>query len=113
MRIPDIITPELQQRTNGLGRILALVGGAIVIIAPFLPWAYGRSALDNMTVVGYPSVLQFLALVLGVLVVGLLVASQLWGRKKRRWRVGWVRGAKSAATGALQREPCRDLPDPK
>jgi len=101
MRIPDIITPELQQRTNGLGRILALVGGVILIIAPFLPWSYGRSALDNMTVLGYPSPLQFLSLVLGVLVVGMLVASQLWGRKKRRWRVGWVRGAKSASTGAL------------
>ena len=101
MRIPDIVTPELQQRTNGLGRIMALVGGVIVILAPFLPWSYGRSALDNMTVLGYPSPLQFLSLVLGVLVVGLLVASQLWARKKRRWRVGWVRGAKSAATGAL------------
>jgi branched-chain amino acid transport system permease protein len=101
MRIPDIVTPELQQRTNGLGRIVALVGGVIVILAPFLPWSYGRSALDNMTVLGYPSPLQVLSLVLGVLVVGLLVGSQLWARKKRRWRVGWVRGAKSAATGAL------------
>ena len=34
MRIPDLVTPELQERTNGIGRILALAGGAIVIVAP-------------------------------------------------------------------------------
>ncbi len=101
MRIPDLVTPELQQRTNGIGRILALAGGAIIIIAPFLPWAYGRSALDNMTVLGYPSPMQFLSMLLGVIVVGLLVGSHFYLKKKRKRRIGWVRGAKSAATGAL------------
>jgi branched-chain amino acid transport system permease protein len=101
MRIPDLVTPELQERTNGIGRILALAGGAVVIVAPLLPWAYGRSALDNMTVLGYPSPLQFLSMLLGVLVVGLLVGSHFYLKKKRKRRIGWVRGAKSAATGAL------------
>jgi branched-chain amino acid transport system permease protein len=101
MRIPELVTPELQERTNGIGRILALVGGAIIILAPFLPWSYGRSALDNMTVLGYPSPMQFLFMVLGILVVALLLASPLYLKKKRKRRVGWVRGAKSAATGAL------------
>ena len=101
MRIPDLVTPELQERTNGVGRILALAGGAIVILAPFLPWAYGQSALDNMTVLGYPSPMQFLSMVLGILVVGLLVGSHFQPKKKRKRRIGWVRGAKSAATGAL------------
>ena len=101
MRIPNPLTPELQERTNGIGRILALVGGAIVIVAPFLPWAYGRDALDNMTVLGYPSPMQILSMVLGILVVGLLLGSQFYPKKKRKRRIGWVRGAKSAATGAL------------
>jgi branched-chain amino acid transport system permease protein len=101
MRIPDLVTPELQQRTNGIGRILALVGGAIIILAPFLPWSYGREALDNMTVLGYPSPMQFLSMLLGIIVVGLLVVSPIYLKKKRKRRVGWVRGAKSAATGAL------------
>lgn len=101
MRIPNPLTPELQQRTHGTGRILALVGGAIVILAPFLPWAYGRSALDNMTVLAYPSPMQILFGVLGVLVVGLLVGGPIFTRTKRKRRVGWVRGAKAAASGAL------------
>ena len=101
MKIPNPLTPELQQRTTGTGRILALVGGVIMIAAPFLPWAYGRSALDNMTVLGYPSPMQFLFLVLGLLVVGFLVGSHLYLKRRRKRRVGWVRGAKSAATGGL------------
>jgi branched-chain amino acid transport system permease protein len=101
MRIPDLVTPELQERTNGIGRILALAGGAVASVAPWLPWGYGRSALDNMTVLGYPSPLQFLSMLLGVLVVGLLVGSHFYLKKKRKRRIGWVRGAKSAATGAL------------
>ena len=101
MKIPNPLTAELQQRTQHSGYLLGLVGGAIIIAAPFLPWAYGRSALDNMTVLGYPSPMQFLSLVLGVLVVGLLLGRTFYAKKKRRRRVGWVRGAKSAATGAL------------
>jgi branched-chain amino acid transport system permease protein len=101
MRIPNPLTAELQQRTHRIGAVLGLVGGAIVILAPFLPWAYGRRALDNMTVLGYPSPMQFLSLVLGILIVGLLLGAHFYPRLKRKRRVGWVRGAKSAASGAL------------
>ena len=101
MKITNPLTAELQQKTQHTGYLLALVGGAIVIVAPFLPWAYGRSALDNMTVLGYPSPMQILSLVLGVLIVGLLLGRTFYAKKKRRRRVGWARGAKSAATGAL------------
>ena len=101
MNIPQIITPEVQDRYGNLGRLLALIGGAIAILAPFLPWSYGREALDNMTVLGYPSPMQFMSMVLGILVVGLLVGGRVYTKKKDRRRVGWVRGAKSAATGAL------------
>ena len=54
-----------------------------------------------MTVLGYPSPMQFLSMVLGILIVGLLLGSHFYLKKKRKRRVGWVRGAKSAATGAL------------
>lgn len=102
MNFPDLITPKLQVRTNGPGRILALVGGAISIAAPFLPWSFGRSALDNMTVLGYPSPMQFLFMALGILVIGLVVGGHFATfYPRRRRRVGWIRGAKSAATGAL------------
>ena len=101
MKIPNPLTADLQRRTHRIGGILGLVGGVIVILAPFLPWAYGRSALDNMTVLGYPSPMQFLSMVLGLGIVGLLLASHFYPRLKRKRRVGWVRGAKSAATGAL------------
>lgn len=101
MRIPVLVTPQLQQRTDGVGRLLGLLGGVVVIVTPFLPWAYSRRALDNMTVLGYPSPLQFLFLALGVTTVALLVGSIVDRRRQPRRRVGWVRGAKAAAAGAL------------
>ena len=48
MRIPNPLTPELQQRTNGIGRILALVGGAIMI-ARALPALGVRSRKRSTT----------------------------------------------------------------
>ena len=65
-KLPTLITPELQQRYGGVGRVVALVGCAITVAAPFLPWAWSGDALDNMTLAGYPSPLQVIALVLGV-----------------------------------------------
>ncbi|MCW2803844.1 MAG: livM [Propionibacteriaceae bacterium] len=102
INIRRLVTPELQQRYNRQGRILGLVGGVLLIIAPFLPWAYSSDALDNMTVLGYPSPLQFFGLALGVIISAFLVLQQaLTQRQKKRVRVGWVPGAKAAATGAL------------
>ena len=100
-RLPRLITPELQQRTSGLGFLLGLAGGVITIAAPFLPWAWDSDALDNMTVAGYPSPLQFIALAFGVLIVGLLLASRLVKPKRLPWRIGWIRGAKAAGVGIV------------
>jgi branched-chain amino acid transport system permease protein len=91
--------PEPQTGARSPFRIIALVGALLLIVTPFLPWAYGASALDDMTVAGYPSTLQFMALGLGVLIAALLVGSIVW--KSRRRRVGWVRGAKALALGAV------------
>ncbi|HET9649571.1 MAG TPA: branched-chain amino acid ABC transporter permease [Microlunatus sp.] len=99
--LPKLITPEVQQRYGGIGRIIALVGAGISILAPFLPWAWGRDALDNMTLLGYPSPLQLIGLIQGVLIAGLLIAGRLIKPERLPWRIGWVRGAKAGATGLL------------
>jgi branched-chain amino acid transport system permease protein len=93
------LTPQTQQRLHPTGRLIALLGGLLLVVSPFLAWAYGSAALDNMTVFGYPSPTQFFALALGVVLIALIVAS--WAMKPGRLRVGWVRGAKAAGTGAL------------
>ncbi len=92
---------DLQPRTDGLGRIIGLAGGAIIVVSAFLPWAYSSDALDNMVLLGNPSPLQIFGAILGLLVVGCLLASRLVKPRRGRKRFGWVRGAKSAGTGAL------------
>ena len=91
MTLVKVITPARQQRFHGPARIIALVGGALLVIAPFLPWAYSSAALDDMTVVGYPSPLQILGLVLGLLVVILVGGSMLAGPRGWRRKPAWVR----------------------
>ena len=66
----------------------------------FLPWAYAFQALDGMSLFGYPSPLQILGMVLGLLVAGLIICSRRI-KPRGKIRVGWVRGAKAAGTGAL------------
>jgi branched-chain amino acid transport system permease protein len=95
------VTPELQVRAHKPARIVALVGGVLLIVSPFMAWAYSRRALDDMSVYGYPSLLQSFALALGVVLVVLLVGSMLAAPKKWRRKPSWVRGAKGAGTGAL------------
>ncbi|HOA89978.1 branched-chain amino acid ABC transporter permease [Propioniciclava tarda] len=112
MRIPTVFTPALQQRYYGLGRILSILGGVALLASAFLPWAYGRDAIDDMTYVGSPSTIQWLAASLGVLMAlcaGMtflepwLISRQgvlrLLGRISKRF--GWIRGAKAFGTGAL------------
>ena len=66
MRIPTLFTPDVQRRYVGPGRLVALAGGARCSrLSAYLPWAYGRAALDNMTYLGGPSPLQFLGATLG------------------------------------------------
>jgi branched-chain amino acid transport system permease protein len=99
-KIPRLITPERQQRADPTGRIVAIVGGFVLAASAFLPWAYSFRALDGMTIIGNPSPLQYLGMVLGLLVAGLLICSRVV-KPRGRIRVGWVRGAKAAGTGAL------------
>ena len=99
-RIPRLVTPAQQERFHRPGQIVAAVGGLLLILAPFLPWAYDSAALDNMTVYAYPSPLQLMALILGVVLLGLLALGE-WLRTGRRVRIGWNHGAKATGTGAL------------
>jgi branched-chain amino acid transport system permease protein len=98
--ISRVITPERQQRSDPTGRWIGIAGGVVLALSAFLPWAYSFAALDGMTLVGYPSPLQIFGLVLGVLVAGLIICSRLI-KPRGKIRVGWIRGAKAAATGAL------------
>jgi branched-chain amino acid transport system permease protein len=100
MKRPTLFTPELQRKHAGRGRLLGLLGGALLVLSALLPWSYGRRALDDMTFLLNPSPLQYLGLVLGLLVVGaLLLARQ--SIRTGRLQVGWTQGAKAAAIGAL------------
>jgi len=101
MRVPQLITPQMQEQHGRLGRLLGLAGGALLIIAAFLPWAYGREALDDMTFLFNPSVLQYFGLVLGLVVVVFLILSTRPRPGRQRKRAGWVQGAKAASTGGL------------
>jgi branched-chain amino acid transport system permease protein len=101
MSVLPRISPERQARSHGTGRSVALAGGVLTVVAPFLPWAYSSAALDDMTVLGYPSPLQFLGLALGVVLVGLLVGSMLPAARRLRHQPGWVRGAKASGTAIL------------
>ena len=100
MRAPRLFTPELQARHGSLGRTLGLAGGAVLALSALLPWAYGADALDNMTFLLNPSPLQYMGLVLGLVVVVALVADRR-AAARDGLRVGWTRGAKAAAAGAL------------
>src|SRR6188474_2405649 len=99
-RMPQLITPERQQRSDPIGRWVGIAGGVVLVASAFLPWAYSFAALDGMTLAGYPSPLQYCGMVLGVLVAGLIICSRLI-KPRGKIKVGWVRGAKAAATGAL------------
>jgi branched-chain amino acid transport system permease protein len=98
--IPRLITPERQRRSDPAGRWLAIAGGVVLAASAFLPWAFSFKALDGMTLVGYPSPLQYFGMVLGLLVAGLIICARLI-KPRGKIRVGWVRGAKAAGTGAL------------
>jgi branched-chain amino acid transport system permease protein len=90
-----------QRRFHPVGRIVAIVGGVLLVAAAFLPWAYSFQALDGMTLIGNPSPLQICGAVLGLLAAGLAAAAGMVRTGGKRPRAAWVRGAKAAATGAL------------
>lgn len=96
----SIFSAEQQERLQGPGRILAMVGAVVIIASALLPWSYGANVLDNVTYMFGPSPLQFAYLALGVLVLAFVILSRLPLRGPFR-RIGWIRAAKSAATTAL------------
>ncbi|HET9873828.1 MAG TPA: branched-chain amino acid ABC transporter permease [Propionibacteriaceae bacterium] len=100
MRSIPGVSAQPQRRASGLGWPLAVAGGAGMVLAPFLPWAYSSVALDNMTVLGYPSPLQFLGLALGVVLLLLLAGPRLQFARRLRRSPSWTRGAKAAGTAS-------------
>jgi branched-chain amino acid transport system permease protein len=92
---------DTQQRLHPTGRIVAIVGGVVLLASAFLPWAYSFRALDGMTLIGNPSPLQICGAVLGLLAAGLAAAAATDKGGARRPRPSWVRGAKTVGTGAL------------
>ena len=90
---------EQQQRLHPVGRILGIAGGLIVLVSIFLPWAFSFGALDGMSLIGNPSPLQRFGGLLGLTIAVLIICSQRVKPSPTRKRVGWVRGAKAAATG--------------
>lgn len=96
-----LIKPEQQQRLQGRGRVLGIIGAVLMIVAPYLAWSYGADALDNMTYWGGPSILQFLFLALGVIILVSLLIPFIVGRVPSLGLLNWNRAAKAAATGGL------------
>ncbi|QGF25059.1 branched-chain amino acid ABC transporter permease [Raineyella fluvialis] len=92
---PPATLPSGQRRSRraAAGRVTAVVGAVLLIGTPYLSWAYGRAALDDMTYTGGPSGLQFFSLIGGVVLLVLLLAPF-------RARVNGNGGARAAAIGA-------------
>ncbi len=101
MKRPQIFTPELQQQHGKLGWSLGVAGGALLALSAFLPWSYSFDALDGMSLLLYPSALQTMGLVLGLVVVIGLVRARRTTHRRGKPQAGWVAGAKAAGTGAL------------
>ncbi|QGN31928.1 branched-chain amino acid ABC transporter permease [Microlunatus sp. Gsoil 973] len=100
MMIPGIPV-DVRRRYEGPARIVALAAGIIVAAAAYLPWAYGADALDNVSYLGGPSFIQFIALGMGLLLAALCVCSMRWPQGIGRIRIGWIRGARALGTGLL------------
>jgi branched-chain amino acid transport system permease protein len=101
MNRPRLFTPELQERHGQRGRLLAVTGGVLLALSALLPWSYGFDALDGMTLLFYPSPLQLMGLVLGLIVAASILCARRFTAQRGRPQAGWVAAARSAATGAL------------
>ncbi|HEY9290779.1 MAG TPA: branched-chain amino acid ABC transporter permease [Microlunatus sp.] len=100
MIIPGIPI-ELRRRFEPPAKIVAIVAGIVLAASAYLPWAYGADALDNLSYLGGPSFVQFVALGLGLCIAGLVILSRIFPHGIGRLRIGWIRGARAAATGTL------------
>lgn len=101
MSRPVLVSPALQERHGARGRLLGLVGAALLVVSGLLPWAYSFDALDGMTLTFRPSPLQVMGMVLGLLVLAGLLGPRFLPARRGRPKVGWLRAARAAASGAL------------
>jgi branched-chain amino acid transport system permease protein len=95
------ITVDRQRRWEPVARIVAIVAGLILAGSAYLPWSWGADALDNMTYLGGPSFLQFVGLAFGVVIAALVFCGMKFPAGLSGFRIGWIRGARAAATGVL------------
>lgn len=93
------ITVDRQRRWEPVARIVAIVAGLVLAGSAYLPWAWGADALDNMTYLGGPSFLQFVALGFGIVIAGLVFCGMRFPAGLGGRRIGWIRGARAAGTG--------------
>ena len=96
-----LVSPALQERHGARGRLVGLVGAALLVVSGLLPWAYSFDALDGMTLTARPSPLQVMGMVLGLLVLAGLLGPRFLPAQRGRPKVGWLRAARAAALGAL------------
>ncbi len=101
MSRPVLVSPALQERHGGRGRLAGLVGAALFFVSGLLPWAYSFDALDGMTLALNPSLLQVMGMVLGLMMLAGLLGPRFLPDRRGRPRAGWIRAARAAATGAL------------
>ena len=97
--------PFSDQRLQQLqvpARIAGAAGLLLVAGSVFLPWAYRRQALDDMTYWAAPSPLQWHFLALGLAGAALFLVPLLGRSRLRRWArvVAWNSAARTAAIGA-------------
>ena len=99
--LQSLIPASVIRRFSRIAWIISIVGGAVIAVAPFLPWAYSDDALDDMSVAFYPSVMQFLALGLGLVIIAFTLLDRLLPRRKNSRAPSWQKGAVAASSGAL------------
>lgn len=100
MIIPGIAV-QTRRRYEPAARIVTIVCGVVIAATAYLPWAYGADALDDVTYLGGPSFIQFIALGMGLVLAALVFGSMRWPDGFGRTRIGWVRGARALGTGLL------------
>ncbi|MDR1852507.1 MAG: branched-chain amino acid ABC transporter permease [Propionibacteriaceae bacterium] len=97
-----IVSPELQSRYGKPARIVAIVGAAIMVFAPMVPWVYTGKILDDMRRAFDPSGLQILFELVALVLLGVLVTS-MFGVKLGKYKnvVAWNSTALAASLGGL------------
>ena len=91
-------------RYSKTGRVVAALGAALMIVAPYFTWTFAHTALDDMAWPAAPSPLQLFLLVLGVILALMLcgpVINARWLTGKRARVVNFSRGARAAGVAAL------------